>query len=43
MSTVLRRTKSRFFAKDKARDPVTLASVAASTPNRYCAARGRGT
>lgn len=31
MSTVLRRTKSRFFAKDKARDPATLASVAAFT------------
>lgn len=31
MSTVLRRTKSRFFAKDKARDPTTLASVAAFT------------
>ncbi len=28
---VLRRTKSRFFAKDKARDPATLASVAAFT------------
>jgi hypothetical protein len=28
---VLRRTKSRFFAKDKARDPETLASVAAFT------------
>ena len=31
MSTPLRRTKSRFFAKDKARDPATLASVAAFT------------
>lgn len=31
MSTVLRRTKSRFFAKGKARDPATLASVAAFT------------
>jgi hypothetical protein len=31
VSTVLRRTKSRFFAKDKARDPTTLASVAAFT------------
>ena len=31
MSTVLRRTKSRFFAKDRARDPETLASVAAFT------------
>jgi hypothetical protein len=31
VSTVLRRTKSRFFAKDKARDPATLASVAAFT------------
>ena len=30
-TTVLRRTKSRFFAKDKARDPETLASVAAFT------------
>ncbi|MCK7580012.1 MAG: hypothetical protein MZV65_32965 [Chromatiales bacterium] len=28
---VLRRTKSRFFDKDKARDPATLASVAAFT------------
>jgi hypothetical protein len=27
----LRRTKSRFFSKDKARDPATLASVAAFT------------
>lgn len=31
MSTPLRRTKSRFFNKDKARDPATLASVAAFT------------
>lgn len=31
VSTPLRRTKSRFFAKDKARDPATLASVAAFT------------
>jgi len=31
MSSPLRRTKSRFFAKDKARDPETLASVAAFT------------
>jgi len=31
VSTSLRRTKSRFFAKDKARDPETLASVAAFT------------
>lgn len=31
MSTRLLRTKSRFFAKDKARDPETLASVAAFT------------
>ncbi len=31
MSTTLRRTKSRFFNKDKARDPATLASVAAFT------------
>ena len=31
MSTILRRTKSRFFAKDKPRDPATLASVAAFT------------
>lgn len=31
MSTPLRRTKSRFFAKDQARDPATLASVAAFT------------
>lgn len=30
-TTVLRRTKSRFFAKGKARDPATLASVAAFT------------
>ncbi|MDH4114517.1 MAG: hypothetical protein OEU89_03520 [Burkholderiaceae bacterium] len=30
-SNLLRRTKSRFFAKDKARDPATLASVAAFT------------
>jgi antitoxin component HigA of HigAB toxin-antitoxin module len=30
-ATILRRTKSRFFAKDKARDPETLASVAAFT------------
>lgn len=28
---MLRRTKSRFFAKDKARDPQTLASIAAFT------------
>lgn len=28
-SAILRRTKSRFFAKDKARDPATLAGVAA--------------
>lgn len=31
MNTPLRRTKSRFFNKDKARDPATLASVAAFT------------
>ncbi len=31
MSTPLRRTKSRFFNKDKAREPATLASVAAFT------------
>ena len=31
MSSPLRRTKSRFFNKDKARDPATLASVAAFT------------
>jgi hypothetical protein len=31
VSSPLRRTKSRFFAKDKARDPETLASVAAFT------------
>ena len=31
VSSPLRRTKSRFFAKDKARDPATLASVAAFT------------
>jgi hypothetical protein len=31
LSTLLRRTKSRFFAKDKPRDPATLASVAAFT------------
>jgi len=31
VSTPLRRTKSRFFDKNKARDPATLASVAAFT------------
>jgi len=31
VSTPLRRTKSRFFNKDKAREPATLASVAAFT------------
>lgn len=31
MATGLRRTKSRFFAKDKPRDPATLAGVAAFT------------
>jgi hypothetical protein len=31
VNTPLRRTKSRFFNKDKARDPATLASVAAFT------------
>jgi len=31
VSSPLRRTKSRFFNKDKARDPATLASVAAFT------------
>lgn len=31
MSSPLRRTKSRFFDKDKARDPATLASVVAFT------------